>query len=371
MYRPVCAMIHPSAFQHNWAQVRQCAPDAQAWAIVKADGYGHGLEKVAGFLPEADGFGVACMDEALRLRREGVFHPIVILEGVFHPDEWTLVVEHQLQCVVHCQTQLDGLLQWLHAHTKLTRLPEGVALWVKFDTGMSRLGFAPEQAPRLARQLKPICRHVHVMSHLSCADEPHQDSVSQDQRRQFEQAAAAFEGLRSLANSAAVQRLPQTHYDWVRPGIMLYGAGGHHQTVLQPTMTLKAAVTCLKWIPTGQAVGYGQAWVAPRPTLLAIVSIGYGDGYPRHAPSGTPVLIQGQQCPLVGRVSMDMLTVDVTALQSTVGVGDEVVLWGQGLSVDAVATECGTIGYELLCGVTARVPRVIKDSADRVFHHGF
>jgi alanine racemase len=369
VFRPVCAVIHPAAFVHNLERVRDKAGSARIWAVVKADGYGHGLERAARFLSEADGFGVACMDEALRLREAGFDQPLVVLEGVFSLREWTLVWQHGLQCVIHSHDQLQWLEHWLTRHSDAQGVRPALTVWLKFDTGMHRLGFEPDEASQVVASLQCMPADIdwHWMSHLACADEVDGQAVTEQQSAVFARLTESTAGQRSLANSAGVQSYPQTHYDWVRPGIMLYGASARSGTDLAPAMTLMAAVTRLRWIASGEAVGYGQRWRAQRQTLLAVVSIGYGDGYPRHAPSGTPVLIQGRKVPLVGRVSMDLITVDVTDLSSQVSVGDPVILWGQGLDVDEVADYCGTIGYELLCGVTPRVPRLEADEAEEAY----
>ncbi|KUJ72144.1 alanine racemase [Thiomicrospira sp. WB1] len=364
-FRPVRAVIHPPAFAHNLARVRERVGQSNVWAVIKADGYGHGLERVAEFLKQADGFGVACLDEALRLREAGCEHPIVVLEGVFSWQEWPLIWRNRLECVVHSHEQLQWLAHWLeHADLPCDTQPE-LDLWLKFDTGMQRLGFEPGEAETVVEWLRSLPAEIsmHLMSHLACADEDNGQMFTQKQCALFDQLSQTVDGQRSLANSAGVQTYPKTHYDWVRPGIMLYGASARSGTSLAPTMTLMAEVTRLRWIEAGSGVGYGLTWQAQRPTLLAVVSIGYGDGYPRHAPSGTPVLIHGCKVPLVGRVSMDMITVDVTDLQDRVSVGDAAILWGQGLAVDEVAQWCGTIGYELLCGVTPRVPRQVAETA--------
>lgn len=373
MFRPVCAVIHPAAFAWNLERVKEKVGNARIWAVVKADGYGHGLARAARFLSEADGLGVACLDEALRLREAGFHQPLVVLEGVFSLREWALVWQHRLQCVIHSHDQLLWLEHWLNHHIDADQARPALTVWLKFDTGMHRLGFEPDEASRVVASLQRLPAEIdwHWMSHLACADEADGQAVTEQQCAVFEGLTESMPGQRSLANSAGVQSYPQTHYDWVRPGIMLYGASARSGTDLVPAMTLMAAVTRLRWIGSGEAVGYGQRWRAQRPTLLAVVSIGYGDGYPRHAPSGTPVLIHGQKVPLVGRVSMDLITVDVTDLSSQVSVGDPVILWGQGLDVDEVADYCGTIGYELLCGVTPRVPRLETDQAEKahVWHN--
>ncbi|QBZ83379.1 Alanine racemase, catabolic [Hydrogenovibrio crunogenus] len=351
-YRPVKALIHLNALQQNLRQVKTFAPDSKVLAIIKSNGYGHGIERVAGQLTQADGYGVACIDEAIVLRQKGFLHPIVLLEGLFSEAELSIAIQHRLEFAVHSFLQLE----WL----KNSAIKTPLNIWLKLDTGMHRLGFQVHEIQNVIAELKalPAPVNIHLMSHFASADES--EAFTQKQLSIFNQVAGNLKCPRSIANSAGVQRYPESHLDWVRPGIMLYGACATSETVpgLKPVMTLMSQIISLKWIEAGETVGYGQTWQASRRSLIAVVAIGYGDGYPRHAPSGTPVLIHGERMPLVGRVSMDMITVDVTDLAEKVTIGDEAILWGQGLPVDVIADACGTIGYELLCGVTQRVPRV-------------
>lgn len=355
-YRPVKAIIDLSALPKNLQVVRRYAPNAKVLAIIKSNGYGHGIERVAAQLAKADGFGVACIDEAILLRQKGFLHRIVLLEGLFSEAELSLAIQHRFDFVIHSRLQLDWLIA---ANTSAS-----LNIWLKMDTGMHRLGFFPKEIPHILTQLKSINADAPYccMSHFASADESNNqsDDFTQQQLALFLKLTDKEAATKSLANSAGIQRFPESHFDWVRPGIMLYGASAAHERVagLHPVMTLMSEVIALKWLDAGETVGYGQTWQAPHKTLIAVVAIGYGDGYPRHAPSGTPVLIHGQQVPLVGRVSMDMITVDVTLLSNQMSIGDEVILWGKGLSVDVIAQACGTIGYELLCGVTQRVPRI-------------
>ncbi|MGC9386806.1 MAG: alanine racemase [Hydrogenovibrio sp.] len=350
LYRPIQACIHLSAFQHNLNVARTLAPQSKVLAIVKSNGYGHGIETVARELAQADGFGVASIDEGMALRQRGFLHPIVLLEGVFSEAEWPLVAQHRLEASLHNWQQLE----WLQR----SRIRTPLTLWLKVDTGMHRLGFEVSELDKVLAAVEALPMPVQVcwMSHLASAEES--EAFSMQQFSVFEKMTAARSDMKSLANSAAIQRYPQMHYDWVRPGIMLYGAGAEARLGLQPTMSLISKIISLKWVPAGESVGYGQAWVAPRRSLIAAVAAGYGDGYPRCAPAGTPVLIHGQRMPMAGRVSMDMLSVDVTELAERVAIGDSAILWGQGLPVDEIAQACGTIGYELLCNVTQRVPRL-------------
>lgn len=354
-FRPVKAYVDVSALHHNLNQVRQMAPQSKVLAMVKANGYGHGLLRVANQLSAADGFGVASLDEAIVLRQQGFLHPIVLLEGVFSEAEWSWVQQLRLDCVIHSAYQLQGLLK--------QTIGSPINIWIKIDTGMHRLGFLPSDVAEVLATLQPLASkvNVHLMSHFSSADEPN-SHVTQAQFDCFMDLVGSQDYPKSLANSAAIFHFPETHLDWVRPGIMLYGAGGFDtqltQHGLKPVMHLVSKLCALKWLAPGEKVGYSGTWQAERKSLIGVVAIGYGDGYPRHAPSGTPVWIANQKVPLVGRVSMDMICVDLTDLAEQVSVGEPVQLWGDKLSVDEVAAWAGTISYELLCGVTARVPFV-------------
>jgi len=351
MYRPTRAYIHLPALRQNLNIVKALAPNSKVLAVIKANGYGHGITRVAHHLSSADGFGVASIDEAMVLRQKGFLHRVLLLEGLFSEAEVALVYQHRLDLVIHSHHQLEWLLD--------SPFDNNINVWVKVDTGMHRLGFHSDDVEWVVSQLeqshKPF--QIHLMSHLASADES--EVFSEKQMTQFETISNPYTYSKSLANSAGLQAYSQSHYDWVRPGIMLYGAGQCEacSTALKPVMTLVSEITALKWVPKGEYVGYGNTWQAPRDTFVGIVAIGYGDGYPRHAPTGTPVLIKGQRVPLIGRVSMDMICVDVTDMAESVEIGESVVLWGEDqLTVDEIAEHSGTIGYELLCGITQRVP---------------
>lgn len=350
MSRPICAQINLSALRQNLQQVRLLAPESKIWAVIKANGYGHGLERVAHQFSAADGFAVASIDEALLLRQKGFIHRILLLEGVFHANEIKLVEQHHLDMVVHSEHQVNWLLQ--------AELKSPLNIWLKLDSGMHRLGFAADAFMQSLTKLshRQPNHQFHCISHFASADES--DSFSQYQLSQFNQVTSTLDYVKSFANSAAIQSIPASHFDWVRPGIMLYGAGilPIYRDRFRAALSFKTRLISLKWVEAGEGVGYGQAWTAPRKTLIGIAAAGYGDGYPRHAPSGTPVLVNGQRVALVGRVSMDMITVDLTEMANDVNIGDPVLLWGEQLSVDEVAAAAGTIGYELLCGITQRVP---------------
>ncbi|MDP1707516.1 MAG: alanine racemase [Gammaproteobacteria bacterium] len=353
MTRPAQALIDIQALQHNLRCVKNAAPQSRVMAIIKADAYGHGIVRAARALAAADGFGVASIDEAIVLREAGVTHPVTLLEGVFEASELTLVRQHGLSMVVHHAAQIDML--------EATTTGAPIPVWLKIDSGMHRLGFAPTQVQPAWQRLS-ACAAVRqpsgLLTHFACADE-RDNSATQRQQECFGQATAGWSGERSSANSAAILAWPQTHGDWVRPGIMLYGvspfAGERAQAHgLQAVMTLRSSLIAVHQLQRGDAIGYGASYVCPQAMPVGVVAIGYGDGYPRHAQTGTPVLVNGQRVPLIGRVSMDMISVDLSELRD-VRVGDPVVLWGAGLPVEEIAEHAATLAYELLCGVARRV----------------
>jgi len=355
MTRPARARIDLQALRDNLSLVRRLAPTSRVMAVVKADAYGHGLVFAARALEDADAFAVISLDEAACLRQAGIDKPLVLLEGLYGADEIDDAVAMRVCVVVHCEEQL----QWLQHARALQRLP----LWIKVDTGMHRLGFAAAQASelyvRLVEQAVPE-ENFGWMSHFACADEPRRPETSH-QVEQFIAAVDSLPGAKSLANSAALIARPDSRLDWVRPGVMLYGGNPMLSAAdcphpLAAAMTLETTLISVNPRAAGDAVGYGGASVCSSDTTVGVAAIGYGDGYPRHAPPGTPVLVNGRRCPLIGRVSMDMITIDLAAVPEA-QVGDPVILWGDGLSIDEVARHAGTIAYELMCGVTARVPR--------------
>lgn len=350
--RATTATIHLEALRHNLKRVRALAPRAKVMAVVKADGYGHGLERVAQALAGADAFGVATLTDAERVRRAGLNHRVVLLSGFDEPRDLALVRDWRIDCVVHHESQLAIL----ERHP-----PQGpISLWIKIDTGMHRLGFAPEQARRVYERVRalPQVAEIRWMTHFACADD-HDAERTQAQMARFRAAIGDLPGERSLANSAAVQAFSASHGDWVRPGGMLYGlstfAGRTGRDLgLQPAMSLSTRLVSVRQLAAGEAVGYGATFVCPQPMRIGIAAVGYGDGYPRHAPGGTPVKIAGQDAHVIGRVSMDLLAIDLS-LAPAADVGSEVLLWGPELPVEQVAEAAGTIGYELVCGVTRRV----------------
>ncbi|HEC29754.1 MAG TPA: alanine racemase [Gammaproteobacteria bacterium] len=346
------ARINLNALKHNLQQVRQLAPDSRVMSVIKANAYGHGLLKVAGALGESDAFAVASIEEALQLRKAAVTKRIVILQGVIDRDELILAAENNLDMVVHCEEQLRLLNE--------VELTGGVDVWLKVDTGMHRLGIHPARVAPVYAGLEQSANvtNIRLMSHFANADNP-DDGLTARQLQILSETAGDIKAEKTIANSAGICVLPDCNLDWVRPGIMLYGInpfqyGRQCSCVLQPAMTVSSRFIAINNTGKGESVGYGGTWTCPKDMSVGVVAIGYGDGYPRHARTGTPVLVNGQRLPLVGRVSMDMICVDLSDCPQA-RVGDEVVLWGDGLPVEEVAECAGTIGYELVCKLTERV----------------
>lgn len=355
MPRPTVARIDPGALRHNYRLARQMAGSARAMAVIKADGYGHGIAQVARALADdAEKYAVACIEEALAIRDAGLQQPVVLLQGVHEAGDLELCARAGFEPVIHSPVQLA----WLSAGP----VPE---YWLKVNTGMNRLGFRGHELEGVMASLAATGGRERLqgfVTHFACADEPDSD-MTERQTRYFEEAVSPWpELMRSVGNSAAHFRPGQPLYDWSRPGIMLYGASPFADRTglelgLRPVMTLEAPLIATRTVRAGESVGYGASWVAEKDTRMGMVAIGYGDGYPRHAGTGTPAAIRGQRIRLLGRVSMDMLAVDLSAAPGA-SEGDRVELWGPTVSVDEVAAHAGTIGYELLTGVSARVPRV-------------
>ena len=356
MPRPIEALIHVDALAHNLARARAAAPDAKVWAVVKANAYGHGIERAYPGLRAADGFALLDLAEAERVRALGWRGPVLLLEGAFEPRDLELCTRLDLWHVVHCAEQID----WLAAHK--TQTPHHVFL--KMNSGMNRLGFAPEvfRAAWTRLNALPQVGEIALMTHFSDADG---ERGIAHQVAAFESAARDLPGERSLANSAATLR-HRIAADWVRAGIMGYGSAPDfplHDIAhwdLRPTMTLRSKLIATQMLRAGDSVGYGSTFTAQAPTRIGIVACGYADGYPRHAGSGTPVLVDGVRTRTVGRVSMDMVAVDLSPVAGA-GLGSEVTLWGEGprgsrLPIDDVARAAGTIGYELMCALAPRVP---------------
>lgn len=359
MSRRPLAQINTSALLNNVNRIRELAPHSKILAVLKANAYGHGLLAVAAQLKEVQAFGVARIDEALMLRAGGIVKPIVLLEGFFHADELPQIVASNLQVVVHHPAQVDALLK--------AELESPVHVWLKIDSGMHRLGIDPadfSEAYRKLTQSKNVLQPMRLMTHFACADEPDNPATVQ-QLALFRHTIGDAKGELSIANSAGVVSWPQSHGDWIRPGLALYGVSpmdkGRSATHgFRPVMTFSSSVIAVRQVKKGDAVGYGASWTAPQNTRLAVVAIGYGDGYPRNAPCGTPVLINGKRYPIVGRVSMDMTTVDIG--NDDISHGAQVILWGEELPVEEIAEQVQTIPYELLCNITSRVQfRYVSD----------
>lgn len=348
--RPIQARISLSALRHNYWMAKRAAPRSRVLAVVKANAYGHGIERATRALPQADGFATIEIDGAMALRERNGTAPILLLEGVFEPSELPAVASSDLATVVHCEEQLRML--------ETCRLDRPVDAWLKLNTGMNRLGFPLGLARNALERLRNCgaVKSVTLMTHFATADGP---PGVEEQARRFEEATRGLKLPRSLANSAAIFAHPGTHADLARLGICLYGATPFADRPakalgLRPAMTLASKLIAVQDLSKGDCVGYGADFRCERPMRIGVVACGYADGYPRHAPTGTPILVGGARTRTVGRVSMDMLTVDLGPVPDA-GVGAPVVLWGEGVPVDEVAMAAGTIGYELLCGVSARV----------------
>ncbi len=361
MPRPIQALIHTDALTHNLARARDAAPDARVWAVVKANAYGHGIERVFQALRGADGFALLDLDEARRLRELDWRGPILLLEGCFEPRDLELCSRLDLWHVIHREAQID----WLAAHK--TQQPHRVFL--KLNSGMNRLGFRPQAFRSAWARLNalPQVDEISFVTHFADADGPR---GVEPQVQRFLEATADLPGERSLSNSAATLRVAgadaRVRADWVRPGIMVYGSAPdfpEHDIAhwgLQPAMTLRSQLIAVQQLQPGETVGYGSTFTAEQPMRIGVVACGYADGYPRHAGTGTPVLVEGVRTRTIGRVSMDMLAVDLSPVPAAQP-GAEVTLWGRGprgtvLPIDEVAQAAGTLGYELMCALALRVP---------------
>ncbi len=370
MPRPIVATIHLDAMKHNLARAQTCAPQSRLWGVVKANAYGHGLARALRGFAGADGLALVEFEHAVRLRELGWTKPILLLEGFFEPVDLETMAACGFNGAVHCIEQIEML--------EAARLPVKLNLHLKMNTGMNRLGFRPHEFAAAHARLRaiPMVGEITLMTHFANADQPQSAYLPvQEQIRRFRSGAHNLPGAWSLSNSAAVLRQAELGAEpgtesgtelvshWARPGIMLYGAtpGGKSaiEFDLRPSMTLTSAIIGKQSISAGEGVGYGSAFRAEHAMQVGVVACGYADGYPRHAPHGTPVLVDGVQTGLIGRVSMDMMMVDLTPVPAA-GVGSRVTLWGQGLPIDDVAQAAGTIGYELMCALAPRV-RVIED----------
>ncbi|SER36096.1 alanine racemase [Nitrosomonas sp. Nm51] len=352
MQRPIKAYIDLSALTHNLSIARQYAPKAKIMAVIKANAYGHGLLHTAHALRNADGFALLELEAAICLRDAGIRHPILLLEGFFSTQELMLLEKHKLSTVIHHDEQLAML-----TGCKL----QALSIFIKINTGMNRLGIAPERFPAVIEQLSsnPAVSRISLMTHFATADGIPNNARFRGQLQVFDQATRAIPLPCSLANSAATIRYPEAHRDWVRPGLMLYGASpfATHTGAdfnLKPVMSLTSRIIATHSLKRGDIVGYSGNFQADRPMRIGIVACGYADGYPRHAPTGTPVLVDNQKSRLVGKVSMDMLAVDLTELPDT-PINSPVTLWGNGLPVEDIAHASDTISYELLSALSTRV----------------
>lgn len=351
MARPTLARIDLAALTHNLCVVRRHAPGARSMAVIKANAYGHGMLRAAAALKDADGFAVLRVEEGIALREAGHTQTILLLEGFFAADELPLLARHRLDSVIHDFDQIDMLAR-VEVSGKLD-------VFLKLNTGMNRLGFAPEAFSRALERSRACAAvgEITLATHFATADE--EPGVA-EQLERFNRVTEGMALPRCLANSAAILRHPETHGDWVRPGIMLYGASPFADSAaqdldLQPVMTLESRIIAVQELKAGESIGYGASFKADKATRIGVVACGYADGYPRHAPTGTPILVEGVRTRTLGRVSMDMLFAELTGIPNA-DVGSPVTLWGVGLPVDEVAQAAGTIGYELLCALAPRVP---------------
>ena len=356
MPRPLQALIDLSALEHNLSVVRHHAPRSRVMAVVKADGYGHGLLRAAEALADADGFAMLELDAAVRLREAGYRHTILLLEGFFDMEELAWIEQYHLSTVIHNPEQIAML--------SACRLRGRLDVFLKLNTGMNRLGFPLQQFSTVIEALRahPAVGQITLMTHFACADELQSRESVSTQVERFNAAGTGWRLPRSLANSAAILRYPETHADWVRPGIMLYGASPLTGTSaaalgLRPAMTVSSKIIAVQTLMSGEGAGYGHTFRAGNSMRVGVVAGGYADGYPRHAPTGTPILVNGRRTRVVGRVSMDMLHVDLGEIEDA-GVGSPVILWGQGIPVDDVAEAAGTVAYELMCALAPRMQKV-------------
>lgn len=363
MTETAVAIIQTAAIQHNLARVRAAAPGCRVMAVIKANAYGHGLITVAKLLTDVDALAVARVSEGVRLREAGISQRIVVLEGCSEAEEAREAVLHRLELVVHDAVHFE-ILETLPGEDIVT-------IWLKLDTGMGRLGFEPGQLAACRKRLGQIAAvrpEISLMTHLACADDP-DNSATMEQVRQFGDAIGDFSGAISIANSAGILLWPQTlepsavlDYNgdnWIRPGIALFGASpvlgkSARELGLLPAMQFESHLIALKTVKRGTAVGYGSKWRAKRDTVVGVVAAGYGDGYPRHLQSGTPLLVNGHRASLIGTVSMDMINVDLTDVP-VANVGDRVTLWGGHLPIEEIAARADTIPYELMCRLSQRV----------------
>ena len=368
--KPAIATINSAALRHNIQLIKSFAPNQKLLAMIKANAYGQGLLPAAHILADqVDGFGVARLREALEIQETGYTGKILLVEGFFDREELLKTLSRRFDSVIHCYEQLELLEQvakeWEEEQQKgfwkrKTKIYFPINIWLKIDTGMHRLGVHPEQVDEFYQRLKkcPLVESISFVSHFSRADEL-DCGYTEKQISTFEQATQSYpEHARSISASSGILYWKQAHYEWVRPGIIMHGISPHYEPIthlgFQPVMTLSSSLIAVRTHKAGEPVGYGGTWVSPKDTKLGVIAMGYGDGYPRNAPEGTPVLINGRKVPIVGRVSMDMLTVDLGA-DSQDKVGDEAIFWGKDLLIEEIAEHIGVISYELITKLTPRV----------------
>lgn len=363
MTRAARAVIDLAALRHNLQKAKSADPGARQFAVIKANAYGHGMVPVAQALTEADGFAVASVEEALELRQAGIKQPVLLLEGFFQARELEQIQQHNLDVVIHHEPQLEVLEQAAKHFPLDNSAAKTISVWLKVDTGMHRLGFAVDEVEAAWQRLQAcalVNTDIHLMTHLASADDLEGPGTAR-QLQQFDTIIPEGNVSCSIANSAGILGWAQSHRDIDRPGILLFGVspfvGETGETRdLQPVMTLQSELIAVNHYRQGDALGYNGTWICPQDMPVGVVGLGYGDGYPRHASSGTPVLVNGQCVPLIGRVSMDMICIDLRE-QPEARVGDPVTFWGKGLPAEKIAQAAGTIAYELFCNVAPRVPR--------------
>ncbi|VFP79528.1 catabolic alanine racemase DadX [Candidatus Erwinia haradaeae] len=356
MSRPITATINTAALKKNLSIVRNIAPRSHIWAVIKANAYGHGIERVWKSLSNTDGFALLDIHEALLLREQGWQKPILLLEGFFHSDDLNILHQYHLTTIVHSHWQIQAL--------KKAYLPSPLDIYLKINCGMNRLGFQPSEIHKIWHQLKELrsVGKLTLMTHFAEA-ECTQEVI--EYMKKFSQTSKNLNGNISVANSAAILWHPQTHFDWVRPGIILYGASPskHWKDIedsgLVPVMTLNSKIIAIQNLVSGSSVGYSHYYRASHMQYIGIVACGYADGYPHHAPTGTPVMVEGIVTQTIGAISMDMIAVDLTRCPQA-RIGSSVELWGENIKINDVASISGTIGYELMCALSSRVPVKIK-----------
>ena len=354
----VNAVISRKAVRHNFKRIKSIVKTSRVISVLKANAYGHGVLEMARILVDSDAFGVARLEEALELRNADFTTPILLMEGFFNTADIEVLIEHDIQTVIHSLEQVSQLEAFAKAHSTLTA---NLKVWLKIDTGMNRLGIAPSQLDEALARINTlgfVDSKINFMTHFSCADDL-DNRFTSEQMSQFYTLVEPHDGELTLANSAGILAWPDSHADWVRPGLLLYGCSPMlnrigEQDDFIAAMTLSTSVIAIKPLAKGENVGYGAHWKTERDTQLAVIAIGYGDGYPRHAKAGTPVLINGNRYPIVGRVSMDMVTVDL-GNEHQVSCGDPVIMWGPQLPVEEIAQWSDTICYELILQLTSRV----------------